>query len=350
MPRFSRTLILTLLATLAGGTALAGPASASSSTVRVGIANQNTDMFGAPAWQALKMKRTRHVVKWDAIDHPDQIRAIDQFVDTARANRVEVLLHISTDNFTIGKGKLPSTATYRKKVGALVSRYYPKGVRDWGVWNEANDRTQPTYKNPARTADFFKEMWRLLDNSNRCGSKVTSRCRIVALDVLDGSTSSQLGNTRSFIKRFYSRLSPTWDKRARIVGVHNYSDTNRKKRGGTKNAISTVKKYVKSPRIWLTETGGVLKIGNTGSFTCNPASASSVRRAESRASSAISWMFRLATDYKKDVDRLYIYKWTGTSCVDEVRFDSGLTRLDGSLRPGYARVKSTVEKSKLFKP
>lgn len=350
MLRHPLTLILAVLATLATGTILAGPAAASTSTVRVGIANQNIDMFSAPAWQALKMKRTRHVVKWDAIDDPAQIAALDAFVLAARAKKVEVLLHISTDNFTIGKGTLPSRTTYKKKVGALISRYYPLGVRDWGVWNEANDRTQPTYKSPTRAADFFKDMWGMLDNSNRCGRTVTNKCRIIALDILDGSTASQQGNARSYIKRFYGRLSSTWDKRARIVGLHNYSDTNRKKRSGTKNVISTVKKYNKTPRIWMTETGGVLKIGETGSFTCNPNSASSVKKAESRASSAVAWMFRLASDYKRDIDRIYVYQWTGTSCSKDVRFDSGLTRADASLRPAYTRVKNTVRDSKLFKP
>lgn len=322
----------------------------STSTVRVGIANQNASMFDAANWQSLKMKRTRHVVKWNAIDSPGQLAAIDAFVDAARSHGVSVLLHVSTDDFTIGKGTLPSAATYRRKVGKLVARYYPRGVRDWGVWNEANDRTQPTYKNPARAADYFRQMWSLLASSRRCGSRVTSKCQIVALDLLDGATRKQQAATRSYITRFYKRLNRTWDRRARTVGLHNYSDTNRRKRTGTKNVITQVKRFTRKPRIWMTETGGVLKIGTTGDFRCNPNSRTSVRRAESRASSAIAWMFRLAKDYRRDIDRVYVYQWTGTDCSDAVRFDSGLTRSDGSPRPGYTRLRSTVRASKLFKP
>lgn len=229
-----------LLLTASAGLAAAAPgASATTSTVRVGIADQSANMFASPSYKALDLKRTRYFIKWNAIRDPALLAQADAFVEAARAEDVDVLMHISTDNFTPGKGTLPSRARYRRDVGAL---YYAKGVREWGVWNEANDRTQPTQRNPARAADFFVEMWRLLDNSNRCGSKVTPKCRIVALDILDGKTKKDQGNARSYIRRFYSRLSPTYDRRANIIGIHNYTDTNRRGRSGTKNVIKEAKK------------------------------------------------------------------------------------------------------------
>ncbi len=347
MPRTHRSLFLALLATLAGSALLAGPASASTSTIRVGVANQDTSMFDSPFWSSMKLKTTRYVVRWDAAKIPDQIARLDAFVGRARAKKVKVLLHISTNDFTRGKAKLPSRREYRREVGKLVSRYYARGVRDWGTWNEANDSTQPTFDNPSRAADFFKDLWGMLDNSNRCGRSVTRKCNIVALDLLDGRTSSNHRAAARYVQRFYKRLSPTWDRRARTVGLHNYSDTNRKSTKGTASAIKAFKKYVKSPNIWLTETGGIVKLGS--GFPCNPTSPSSVKRAETKADSALAWMFKTATKYRRDIDRIYVYQWTGTSCLDE-RYDYGLVRADGSRRAGYYEVRNTISKSKLYKP
>lgn len=340
-----------LFLTASAGLAAAAPgASATTSTVRVGIADQSANMFASPSYKALDLKRTRYFIKWNAIRDPALLAQADAFVEAARANDVDVLMHISTDNFTPGKGTLPSRARYRRDVGALVARYYAKGVREWGVWNEANDRTQPTQRNPARAADFFVEMWRLLDNSNRCGSKVTPKCRIVALDILDGKTKKDQGNARSYIRRFYSRLSPTYDRRANIIGIHNYTDTNRRGRSGTKNVIKEAKKGNRRANFWLTETGGIVKLGTTGDFTCSATNTASQKRAESRANRAVSWMFRLAKDYRRDVDRLYVYQWTGSDCARDVRFDAGLTRRDGSARPGSNTVSRQLRASSILKP
>lgn len=340
----------TTLPLVACGAALLLPAgaSASSSTVRVGVADQTTAVFGSPAARALGVQRTRYFIKWNAIDDPSTLAAADDFVRTARSQGIDVLLHFSTDDFTPRKAKLPSRSQYRAKVGKLVSRYYRLGVREWGVWNEANDRTQPTYRSPTRAADFFVELWRLLDARSRCGASVTGKCRVVALDLLDGSNRSAYANVRSYIKRFYGRLSSTYDRRARFVGIHNYSDTNRRGSAGTKNIIDTVRKYQRrSPKFWFTETGGVLKIGDTGDFRCDPAAPAS---AERRAARALSWMFTLAKRYRRSVDRVYVYQWTGSDCDPSVRFDAGLVRRDGTLRPGYDVVRSQLRRSSILKP
>jgi hypothetical protein len=347
MLRHPLTLILSTLAALAGVALMAVPASASTSTIRVGVANQDTSMFDSPFWASMKLKTTRYVVRWDAAKLPAELARLDAFVDRARAKKVKVLLHISTNDFTRGKAKLPSRTEFKREVGKLVSRYYAKGVREWGTWNEANDSTQPTFDNPSRAADFFKDLWGMLDNSNRCGRSVTGKCTIVALDLLDGRTSTNHRSTARYVQRFYSRLSPTWDRRARTVGLHNYSDTNRRSTKGTASAIKAVKKYVKSPNIWLTETGGIVKLGS--GFPCNPASPASVKRAETKADNSIAWMFRTATRYRSDIDRIYVYQWTGTSCLD-TRYDYGLVRADGSRRPGYYEVRNTISKTKLYKP
>ena len=81
-------------------------------------------------------------------------------------------------------------------------------------------------------------------------------------------------------------------------------------------------RYNRHTRFWLTETGGIVKLGR--SFACSTA----------RAAARLSWMFHLARLYwTGGIARLYIYNWTGAGCA--ARFDAGLTAPDGAPRAGY---------------
>jgi hypothetical protein len=286
------------------------PAAAQARThVRVSIADQHISMFDAPAYQRLKLKRTRYFIRWDAIRHPADLAAVKAYVRRARRAHVRVLVHVSTNDLRERKAKLPSVRQYRRDVGRLVRQLRPLGVREWGAWNEVNHKTQPTWKSPKRAAQFFKTM-----------RSICKGCSIVALDALD-----QAGVSR-YIRRFYKALG---SKRrfARIVGIHNYSDTNRAShRGrGTKAIIRAVRHYNRHTQFWLTETGGVVNFASA--FPCN----------EKRAASSVGRMFRLARSNRRYIKRLYVYNWTGANCNG---FDTGLTRADGSLRPAYTTLRS----------
>ena len=54
------------------GVALVGAAPASAS-YRVGVGEQNPQMFDSPSWQSLKLKQVRYLVPWDYATHQDQI-------------------------------------------------------------------------------------------------------------------------------------------------------------------------------------------------------------------------------------------------------------------------------------
>jgi hypothetical protein len=197
--------------------------------------------------------------------------------------------------------------------------YFRKlGVREFGVWNEVNHASQPTYRSATRSADFFKEMYRAV--KPKC--KI---CGIVALDVLD-----QRG-VEKYMRSFYRRLGKTYTRRATVVGIHNYSDVNRKriKNSYTGKMISQARKYNKRTRFWITETGGVVKFGK--SFPCS----------QERAKNRMSTMFQLAKKYRRSgVQRLYPYSWTGSDC--DARFDAGLTNPDGSVRPAYTYLRKKM--------
>jgi hypothetical protein len=303
----THVLVLGVLALL-----LAIPASAQARThVRVSIADQSQAMFDAPAYKALKLKTTRYFIRWDAIRVPSDIARADAYVKRARASRIKVLMHISTNDLRPKHARLPSVSQYRRDVGRLVRHYRKLGVREWGTWNEANHKTQPTWRSASRAASYFKVMRTLCKG-----------CSIVALDALD-----QAGVTR-YIRSFYRALGSK-RRYARIVGVHNYSDTNRASHHGrgTKAIIGAVRRYNRRAQFWLTETGGVVNFGR--SFPCN----------EKRAASSVSRMFNLARSHRRYIKRLYVYNWSGASCNG---FDTGLTRADGSLRPAYYRLKSRL--------
>lgn len=306
---------------------LAVPASASAVNVRVGIGDQSPAMFADPNYRSLNLRLTRYFIEWNAASQPAELAKADAFVAAASARGVKVLMHISTDNIKSGTPRLPSVAAYRTALRALVTRYRARGVRDWGAWNEANHKTQPTAKSPRRAAQFFNEMRRLCRG-----------CTIVALDVLD-----QAGVER-YIASFYKALGAN-RSRARIVGIHNYSEVNRKltekrkrsesvrKYPGTKRIIAAVRKANRSAKFWYTETGGLTKQGSA--FPCDDA----------RAANRTRYMFTLAKRFDRYIDRLYTYNWTpAPSCAYD--FDGGLVNVDGSVRPAFNVFKSSLRSYK----
>jgi hypothetical protein len=321
----SKKAVLTALAAAVAVLAtLVVPASAPAAiNVSVGIGDQSENLFDNANFKKLRVKKVRYFIKWDAVDRPGELAQADAYVNAAERNNADVLMHISSNNLTRKAAKLPSVATYRSKVKQLIDRYRPSGVRTWGVMNEANHDSQPTWNNPKRAAQFF------LAFRSMCRG-----CRIVALDVLD-----QRGVDR-YIKRFYSALGSR-KRLASIVGVHNYSDTNRYRSSGTRLILRTVKKQNRRAKFWLTETGGVVKFGS--SFRCNP---NNPGAAERKAAKAIDYMFRLVRQFRRDFQRLYIYNFFGDAC--QGRFDAGLVKSnsDPEPRPGYERVRRQMKNFK----
>lgn len=298
-----------LLVALLTALAAPRPAHAERIPIRVGIGDQSITMFDQPAFQRAKFKRVRYFVPWNIMDNPGQLTAATQYVKTARAHGFQVLVHVSTDDYTIKKAHLPSVSAYKAKVGPMVKYFRDLGVRDFGAWNEANHASQPTYRSPTRAADFFREMYRMV--KGHCRS-----CGVVALDVLD-----QTGVER-YMKSFFHHLSATYRRRATIVGIHNYGDVNRRRTRFTRNIIHMTHRYNRHAKIWFTETGGLVEFGK--SFKCST----------TRAAHRIDTMFSLARRYRTaGVQRIYVYNWTGAGC--DARFDAGLTSPHGTPRAGY---------------
>ncbi len=305
-----------LLAGLVATLLLVPGAAQARTSIRIGIGDQSAAMFDQSAFQRAKFERVRYLVPWNVMDDTQRRLAARAYVKRARAAGMQVLLHVSTDDYRIKKARLPSVATYRRQVGRIVNYFRALGVRDFGTWDEANHASQPTYRSPSQAALFFREMYRAVRRHCRT-------CTVIALDVLD-----QVGVER-YMASFYRRLSPTYRRRATLVGIHNYGDVNRKRTTFTRDIIRQAHRYNRYTRFWLTETGGIVKLGR--SFACSTA----------RAAARLSWMFHLARLYRSSgVARLYIYNWTGAGC--EARFDAGLTSPDGAPRAGYRYLRKAL--------
>jgi hypothetical protein len=305
----TKTTTLLVASALAALALLPATASAQKINLRVGIGDQQASMFDQAAFQRAKFKRVRYFVPWNVMRDEDQRLEARRYIQRARQDGIQVLLHISSDDLRIKRARLPSRAQFRTQVRRLVPYFRKLGVREFGAWNEVNHASQPTYRSAARAAEFFIETYQAV--KPRC-----SFCAVVALDVLD-----QAGVER-YMRSWYRRLDSTYRRRATIVGIHNYGDVNRQRTTFTRNIIRQSREFNRSTKFWFTETGGIVKFGRN--FPCS----------ETRARNRLRNMFSLARTYlSSGVERLYVYNWSGAGC--DARFDAGLVGPDGDPRPGY---------------
>jgi hypothetical protein len=305
-----------LLACLAAAAVLAGCGLAatpekSHAAVLVGISDQDPSMFTDQPFIDLGIKRSRYIPSWNVAFKPTEAGWLDQWLKAAEAAGVEPLISF---NVNLGSKcpkrpcKLPTVRQYKRAFKAF-HKNWPE-VKVISPWNEANHRSQPTFKNPKRAAQFY--------NVVRASCRT---CTIVAADVIDEV------NMERWLKVFRKTA-----KRPRIWGLHNYRDTNKRKGqrlGGTKRLLDAVKGAV-----WLTETGGIVKF-------VLPDGRTLFRKSESRANRATKRMFYLAKRYRSRIKRLYIYHWKQSS--QDNRFDAGLVRLDGTPRFAYYTVLHALE-------
>jgi hypothetical protein len=301
-------------------------ASASSAKTLVGIGDQNAaGMFDNPLFQQLKIKRSRIVVPWNVAQKPRDRAFFDDWLARAKADHIEPLVHFaaaSGSRCSRGAGRgctLPTVKQYTKAFKAFRKRY--KTIKIIGAWNEANVRSQPTFKNPKRAAQFFNVV-----------RKYCRGCQIVAADVLDDP------NMVRWLKVFKKTAHG-----ARIWGLHNYRDANPRKgqlQGGTKRLLKAVR-----GQVWLTETGGIAKFVLPNRHTL-------FKFSESNQNKAIKRMFSLGKKYRSRVKRIYIYNWRAP--LSSARFDSGLIRHfditdPNSRRPAYFTVQQQL-KTRFFGP
>jgi hypothetical protein len=127
---------------------------------------------------------------------------------------------------------------------------------------------------------------------------------------------------------------------AKIVGVHNYSQVNRRiteknasnRYPGVARILKAIRKRNKVAKLWLTETGGLASFGSA--FACD-------RR---RQANRTKYMFDLIKKYDKNIERLYSYNYFGNGCTPA--FDGGLVEADGTPRAAYNTFKSQLRNTR----
>jgi hypothetical protein len=295
MPRRPRLRCLLLAG--AAHLALAAPAAA----VTVGLSEQQPATFADARVRALGIRYARLVVPWDAAtSEPERVQAWLDAVAAAGMRPHVAFEHLRSERCPGAPCSVPGRARYRAAVAAFHRRF--PTVRTFTTWNEANHRSQPVASRPEAVAGFFAEL-----------RAVCPRCTVVAGDVLDS------GSYVRWLQRFLA-ASPVVP---RLWGLHNYGDTTYGRTTGTDAVLAAV-----PGRLWLEETGGIVTIRDaTGRQT--------LAADEARATRAIDRAFAIAARRPR-ITRMYLYHWRAGPSD---RFDAGLVRPDGSVRPGLAAVR-----------
>jgi hypothetical protein len=292
---------------------LAAGSGRAEAAVLVGVADQSPAMFSQPLFTQLQVKRSRIFPPWNVALQRGHARDLDAWLNTARAARIEPLISFSQ---SVGSRcprkpcKLPTVREFTRAFRAFRKRW--PSVRVVSPWNEANHRSQPTFKNPKRAAQYYNVV-----------RKLCRGCKIVAADVIDEAN----------MERWLSVFRRT-AIRPRLWGLHNYKDTNPRRGqqfGGTRRLVRAVR-----GQIWLTETGGLARFVLPSGGTLFPFSLS-------RQDRAVRRMFSLAKRYRSRIKRLYIYNWFGQTRSN--RFDAGLVNPNGSARPAYNTVRRMLRTS-----
>lgn len=287
-----KLLCLALLCSLA---ALAAPAQGA---VSYGLSENQDSMFDHALFAPLGVKYTRIVVSYDVmtntdVDNGEELARVTRYLAKADALGINVLVAFdhSRGNWRVCLKKknrrmdicrLPSVNQYRTNVKAFLDRFDPESV---SAWNEINHRSQPTWNNPKRAADYARALKKLFSGP------------IVEGDFLDFKFS------KKYAKQFRKRLG----KRPNICGLHNYADVNRNRTSGTRGMM----KALKCKQYWWTETGGQFK------------AAGFPKPSESRQAKATKRMFKYAKKFKPK--RVYNYSFMGSPNGD---FDAGLINSD----------------------
>jgi hypothetical protein len=313
------TRLLTLAAAVAvlTGCSLAANTPRSDAAVVVGIGDQLPQTFTDPLFQNLGIRYARNFTAWNVALKDDQAAGLDGWIQAAEAANVDPLISFSQtfgSNCPARPCHLPTVRQYTRAFRAFRKRW-PQ-IRTFNPWNEANHRSQPTFKNPKRAAQYYNVV-----------RKHCRGCTIVAADVID---------EKNMVK--WLTVFKRYARKPRIWGLHNYRDTNRRRGqrlGGTKELLQTVR-----GKVWLTETGGLVKFVLPDGRTLFP-------RSTTRAARAVRRMFALARQYRSRIKRLYIYNWNGSP--RRARFDAGLVNPDGTPRPAYRVLKRTLWNG-IFRP
>jgi hypothetical protein len=294
---------------------LAVPAGAGAYTL--GVSDQQAGTFTNPLFAPLKFKAARYITPYDVMDSPADKAQLDAWLTAARGAHQKILVSFEHSHRGSRAKNLPTVAAYTKELKKFKKAY--PFVTQISPWNEVNRKIfavgdgtyqgQPTWNSPKRVAQYYM-----------AARKVFPGKTIVGIDILD---ENNVNRTIKYLKSFLRYAKPT----PKIIGFHNYSDTNRFSTTRTKRVLATF-----HGNVWLTETGGIVKLGTSFPFSLT------------RAQRALGCMFTLAKTNSR-ISALFVYQFNPAPDPQTARFDAGLINPDGTPRPGYNVVKTRKARS-----
>jgi hypothetical protein len=297
-------------------TALVVPSASSAATV--GVSDQQAGTFTNPLFAPLKLKVARYIAPYDVTSEPRQRADFEAWLTAAKAAHQTVLISFEHSRTSTKYNKAPSVATYTKALTSFKKKYGKSF--DVTPWNEVNV-CQAKGRQEGQPSKICKSATgpKLVAQYYSAARKVFSGRKVTAIDILDGSS---VGGAISYLRKFkkYVKGTPTY------WGIHNYSDTNRGSYSRTSRLIKEIGN--KKAQIWLTETGGQLRL--RGVYAGGSEAA-----AERKAATALKCMFSMPKKYKQ-ITRLYVYQFNGAPTTND--FDAGLINVDNTVRKGYAVV------------
>lgn len=301
---------------------LAVPAGAGAYTL--GVSDQQASTFTNPDFAPLKFKAARYITPYDVMEDPAEKAKLEVWLSAARAAKQKILISFEHSHRSNSRAlKAPSVAAFTKELKKFKKAY--PFVRDISPWNEVNRchalrdgsvQGQPTKICSLNTGPKLTAQYYMAARKVFTGSKY----RIVGLDILD---EQNVNKTIRYLQSFLRHASPD----PKIIGFHNYSDTNRFSTTRTKRVLQTFR-----GKVWLTETGGIVKLGTSFPFST------------SRAAKALGCMFTLAKTNSR-ISALFVYQYNPPADPTTAFFDAGLINPDNTLRPGYNVVKNRKARS-----
>jgi len=311
MRRLARTSLLAIALT-----ALAVPASASATTV--GVSDQQASTFSNPLFAPLKLKVARYIAPYDVTSEPRQKADFEAWLKAAKKANQTILISFEHSRTSTKYNKAPSVSAYTKALTAFKKKYGKSF--DITPWNEVNV-CQASGRQEGQPAKICKSATgpKLVAQYYSAAKKVFAGRKVTAIDILDGF---QVGGAVSYLRKFKQYVKGT----PKYWGIHNYSDTNR---GSTSRTSRLIKEIGdKKAEVWLTETGGQLRL--RGVYAGGSEAA-----AETKAANALKCMFSMPKKYKQ-IKRLYVYQFNGAPVTND--FDAGLINIDNTIRQGYTVV------------
>jgi hypothetical protein len=285
---------------------------ASASAYSVGISDQQASTFTNPMYSPLKLKVARVITPYDVTSDPAQKERLDQWIHNAKLAKQTMLISFEHSRLPSKYNKAPSVSAYTSALKAFKKKYGTKF--DISPWNEVNV-CQAKGRQEGQPSKICKSATgpKLVAQYYSVARKTFPGRKIVALDILDGYN---VGGAVSYLRKFKKYVKGT----PKYWGIHNYSDTNRGSTSRTSRLIREIGN--RKAEIWLTETGGQLRLRGKDV-------------GEAKAAKALKCMFSMPKKFKQ-VKRLYIYQFNGADQSND--FDAGLINPDNTPREGYAVV------------